>query len=184
MFRFVAIISTFIIILISCSKTSDIENSYNSLIGSEICIPFNDFELVSYGAKCDSTFKNWTYVSYVGFNECTPCNMSNVNQWNRIQEIFDKHSLNLKIVLIFSPSKYIKDGIIKNYRQSNCTREIYIDTIGSFMKKNVQVPENSIFHTMLLDSLNRVVLIGNLTRTYKVRELLCSYVDSISKCEK
>lgn len=165
----------------SCTNKSRIENDYKNLVGSEIKIPYDSFDVVSYGLINDDRHKEWTFVSYVDSVECTPCHMSHVNQWERVQELFKKTGNGLRVVLIYCPRKQMVEDIKKNYRQSECSYVIYLDTMRRFMGNNPQIPENSKMHTMLLDSTGHVVFVGDPTRNVKVKELLQTYINSVRK---
>lgn len=116
----------------SCTNKSRIENDYKNLVGSEIKIPYDSFDVVSYGLINDDRHKEWTFVSYVDSVECTPCHMSHVNQWERVQELFKKTGNGLRVVLIYCPRKQMVEDIKKNYRQSECSYVIYLDTMRRF----------------------------------------------------
>lgn len=166
--------------LASCSNNK-IKNDYKNLVGSEINIPYDSFDVVNYGLINNQEHKEWTFVSYVDSVECTPCHMSHVNQWEHVQELFKKAGYNLRVVLIYCPPKQMVENIKKNYRQSGCSYVIYLDPMRRFLSCNPHIPENSKMHTMLLDSTGHVVIIGDPTLNIKVKELLHTYINSIKK---
>lgn len=57
--------------LASCSNNK-IKNDYKNLVGSEINIPYDSFDVVNYGLINNQEHKEWTFVSYVDSVECTP----------------------------------------------------------------------------------------------------------------
>ena len=165
-------------LLASCGNNEMREN-FCSLLGSEVEIPCDEFEMVSYGAKAQQTNCNWTYVSYVDSAECTPCHMSSVGLWTMVKDIFTERESPVSVILIYSPKKHIVDDVRRNYRLSNCPLEVYLDTTAVFLKRNPQIPSDRNMHTMLLNSSRQVVLVGDPTQNSKVEELLCAYLDSV-----
>lgn len=157
--------------MLSCGNGKGVEDDYKSLIGKEIEIPYEKFVPMSSEASAEASCK-WTYVSFIDSLECTPCHMSSVHNWDRIQDVFEEKGTDVKIVLVYCPRMSTVERMTENYNISGCKRTVYIDLKADFLKCNPQIPENRKMHTVLLDSLNRVVLIGDPTRNRKIEEML------------
>ena len=46
---------------------------------------------------------------------------------------------------------------------------VHVDTAGVFIRENPHIPREAVYHTFLLDKDNRVVLVGNPSRSEKIK---------------
>lgn len=162
--------------LFSCGNADGIEDDYEKLIGSEISIPYEAFKTIPCRMTSEQRKPRWTYVSFVDSLVCTPCHMSTVGKWDRIHDLFKKAETDVQITLMYCPRASCMEGLTENYMVSGCTRVVYIDSCARFLKDNPQVPQNRKMHTLLLDSTNHVVLIGDPTRNEKIERLMCEII--------
>lgn len=108
-------------------------------------------------------------VVFSDSSECSTCALNNLSEWNVLLDFEKKKKVQL--VFIFSPKKDKLDSVIKTYLSSDLEHSILIDTCGTFLKKNQHIPEETIFHTFVLDSKGNVILVGNPLKNPKVQEL-------------
>lgn len=107
-------------------------------------------------------------VVYIDSNDCFSC-ILDINAWKLFEKrILKRTNQNIEISFIVSP---IYKNTIKDIRFIN-SYNIYIDN-GYNFKKTYRLPDNFIYRTFLLDSLNRVTIIGNPLFNSKIEELIC-----------
>ena len=58
---------------------------------------------------------------------------------------------------------------------------VYLDTCNAFLQANPHVPENTLFHTFVLDEKDKVVLIGDPFKNKKMERLLLKVIEQESK---
>ena len=94
-------------------------------------------------------------------------------------------SRNVSFIFIFETKssqkndfEYSVDNIGENNNVTIC-----IDTLGIFKKDNPVLPQESYFHTFLLDSTNNIILVGNPLNNLKIKSLYfeCINDDKVSK---
>ena len=54
---------------------------------------------------------------------------------------------------------------------------VHVDTAGIFIRENPHIPREAVYHTFLLDKDNRVVLVGNPSRSEKIKEMFWQIVE-------
>lgn len=155
-------------IFISCKKSE--KETVACLIkewaGKEILYPQN-MHFVSLENDTNYLYKKeYKIVTYVDSIGCTACKLQ-FEQWKHFITLLD--SINNSSVLFFICPKNRKEI---NYflKKDNFTHPVCIDEKDSFNILN-KFPDEMMFQTFLLDSLNKVLAIGNPIHSPKVKEL-------------
>lgn len=115
----------------------------------------------------DSTLKSnenhhkapFRMVVYTSPKECSTCALNNLSEWSVLFDL-EKDS-KLEFVFILCPGKRNINHVVDTYLSSGLDHAVLIDTCGIFLKRNPHIPEEAIFHTLLLDSDRHAVLVGN-----------------------
>lgn len=166
----IVIIST---VIASCSNDIIIKEKLETLYSSPVVFPNSSMLHVNHHASINnkegSVKAKYKLLVYNGVGECSTCAMGKMSEWNAFLNLEKEGLINL--VFIFSPSKTEKDELITAYYSSGLEHSILIDTCGVFPRQNPQIPQEEIFHTLMLDSAGNVVLVGNPLRNGKIKEL-------------
>ena len=127
------------------------------MLGKEIKFPSNLQSLTNDGPLASRRDSNAILIYYYDGNECTSCNIANLNNIINIYQ-----SPNLSIIPIFSindDEHYLNLTPLLN---NNYIKTIsYIDINKDFIRKNSFIPKDSKFHTFLLNKQNKIVYVGN-----------------------
>lgn len=156
------------------SRDSILKEKLNELLTSHVVVSTSNMLCVDNSATNDNnqggiTQARYKLLIYNGPDDCSTCAMSKMSEWNALLNLEREGALN--IIFIFSPSKAEKEDLIKSYRSSGLEHPILIDTCGVFSIKNPHIPQEKVFHTLLLDSEDHVVLVGNPLRNDKIKKL-------------
>lgn len=118
-------------------------------------------------------------VMYLDTASCSSCVINKIGQYDSFYKK-SKESKG-KFILIFVMSVPQKEfSTIKNYIISkNFEYPIYFDNENKFRKKNDFIPDNSRFHSFLLDESNRITLVGNPIVSDSMWELYTKTIDDL-----
>lgn len=153
------------------SCKSDFEKAYDSLNNSKIVIPSN----MSVTCEGKDTIINniwkseFKLVVYKDSMSCTPCFIETLPQWENILNKYD--SKKLSILFILSPTKTKENDLRLLLQFSDFKYPVILDFEKSFRSANLQIPENKLFHTFLLDKNNKVVLVGDPLNNIEINNL-------------
>ena len=112
--------------------------------------------------------REYNLIVYIDSNDCFSCILDQ-NAWQLFKKrVYKRTKEDVNISFIISP---IYENIIKNI-EHNDLFNIYIDTNYKFKNTN-KLPNNFMYRTFLLDSLNRITIIGNPLFNSKIEELIC-----------
>ena len=148
-------------------------NDIQLLVGKEIKLPENLTCQID-GRDTSQVFtdeNSYRLLIYNNSKGCSPCKMKDLIDWRELilaaDSIFPTGKV--KFIHIFNVSERMGnlDADLKAYKFNF---PVYYDMHGDFEKIN-PLPENEVFHTMLLDKHNRVVLAGSPIRNQKMWEL-------------
>jgi len=110
---------------------------------------------------------------------CYPC-IYELKIWTNFIERVYKNCINCELQFYFYIACNDTNTFnIINNNEIGFNHPIMFDTKNDFHKLN-KLNENYLFHTMLLDSLNRVILIGSPIMNEKLQELYISEIISIN----
>ena len=163
-----------ILLLAYCCSVKSEKTEYESIIeewiGKKIVLP-----RLSNQFKYDEKVKVVTKIN----GNCFQC-ISRLELWSRFIDEIEKNCENCNVQYYFyisgadtSAFKTMNDSIIQfNY-------PVILDQNNTFYKLN-KLHENSLYHTMLLDSLDKVLLIGTPIMNKKLQAL---YIDEIVRID-
>lgn len=106
-------------------------------------------------------------LSYTDTSGCTECNMK-LYDWTRLKQKTD--SLGLDVSYIFVAWVNIYEELETLQAINKCDIPFFYDRTGKMQQLN-RFPERRSFRSFLLDSANRVVLIGNPVDSKAIQEL-------------
>ena len=79
---------------------------------------------------------------------------------------------NVQFLFVLAPHKKEDVPYLQFYIEKvKVNAPVYIDEKYIFLEENPFIPKESLFHTLLLDSLDRVVLVGNPIRNSSIEQM-------------
>ena len=176
-----ALIVVFITIgIFACtdSRTKQIRSFLKNKKGESICMP-DSFNVKSLGE--DSIFSFSVSKEFVNFpklrivtsinGDCHAC----VNQLKEWKSIINKFSKRKVRFLFFVYAENYSRFELMNEREINFEYPVVYDYSNAYTLKN-EIPDNYLLNTMLIDSLGKIILVGNLLKS---KEILKLYEDAI-----
>lgn len=169
---------------ISCKpmnkQQKEILSILDEWIGKTILMP-NSYKLYPYiqNYNFDSLYYNADFkiLNYIDSLECISCNLR-LKDWNILMKSFSENrSKEVTALFVFSPKNIIRmKEVIPLVKRNAMTFPIIIDSLDSFNSLN-RFPNNSRFHTFLLDKNNQILAVGNPVANARIKEL---YLDIIN----
>ena len=159
--------------IISCGRMKDVRQ-LQRMYGKEI-----DLSILSLSSQ---SLRGPKIIVFYGRDECSQCQLGQISDWNEIILQLDSTRLSVPIYFIIAPSekdiskirRMVEDLKLHHY-------QIKIDSTNQFIRQNVIIPSDALFHTFLLDEQNRIIVVGNPLFNDKLWNLYYSEIQRI--CE-
>lgn len=167
----IALISCFAL-AVSCNN-APIDKIVQSMMGQEVIIP-TTLTLYSKNTELDATNNEFLtkLIVYLDSTECSSCAFNSMYIWEKLL-IYSKTSKNkLDIIFIAAPKEEDTTHVVNSIISNNDDCPIYLDKHHDFSKTNSFIPKDNKFHTFLLDKNNKIIMIGNPTKSDKLFQLL------------
>ena len=170
----------FIVSLIcSCNKSYSIRKKIKTMQTHIVNIDLNDNLTVSDKCtyKCSDVLNSrYKYIVYYDSLTCKPCHLDELEQWTELLSDFDVKEISCLFVLSIQKGRI--DSYKEYYDELQVKYPVFFDVNNSFLKHNPHIPEESMFHTFLLDGNNNVILVGNPLYNEDIKKL---FLDIINK---
>ena len=117
-----------------------------------------------------------TIVNVIDQYGCSGCRMSELARAEVLYEqMFESGSVR-SMYIISAASERIEDvtSLLKKYHLRNT---IYLDTCNAFLKANPHIPDNTLFHTFVLNDCDSVVMVGDPFKNEKMEALFLKVLD-------
>lgn len=164
-----------LMIMSSCSR-SKLEEDINRLMGKKIFVPYDS--LLNYRdvnvAYLDSC--QYRYVVYFDSTVCSSCTLKNMYYWEVLRDSIATLGKRVDLVFIYSPSREETGKFLNDLRHAREELISFVDTTGCFIRKNSFIPENSNIHAFLLDSNNRIIMVGNAQNNPAIEKLFFNII--------
>lgn len=137
--------------------------SPKDMLNRELHLPnIDSLEILYY--KADSIIamhgNNPKIVSYYNLAGCMSCRLKELRNWRcRIMEFVHLNFSNVDFIFIFRVG-CDNEYFMEEFRQTGFDHTVLLDPDGEFERLN-ELPKDSRYHTFLLDSSNRIILIGS-----------------------
>ena len=107
---------------------------------------------------------------YYSAEGCTPCKLKELMQWRPMIEELAEDSA-VRFVFILNPAHTTERELEMTLYGMRFAHPVFYDRASGFEAANPELPQNPVFHTFLLDSANRVMLVGSPVGNAKMWEL-------------
>lgn len=172
------ILCVFLYSITSCNFITKLKIYYNIKYwqNKSLIIP-NNLDVKVQGKNSYSTlsqFSNYRILNYIDTSTCISCELK-LREWQLLKNEID--SLNIKVDIVFVVWSQNYDNLEKLQKINKCIIPCIYDYQNEIALIN-NFSAQSDFHTFLLDSFNRVLLIGNPITNKQIRKL---YIKKISQ---
>ncbi len=173
------IISFLICFLFSCKK-SNLENVAIQIYKEKLSVPENKMICLNCKEKeipkmiSDSDIK---VVRYLKSSECTQCAMTLAGSF---ECKYDK----ITFVYVVEVDKSRLNDISIEMEQYKLSGEVFMDTCNAFLTTNPQIPDNEMFHTLVINKEGKVLMVGNIFQNKKMEALFKKVIANERKKHK
>lgn len=175
----IAIVTVFFII--GCRGAYKKDANLELLMSSPIYLPLSEMEKFNNNSLEDNQEATlYKLIHFVDTQSCSICELKALYQWD---DLLIKNNIDKLVQLchIIEVGNHNREDLMKAISETYFQGEVYLDSLGVFLKHNTNIPSNRLYHTFLLDKNNNVVLVGNpLNNTY-IEELLVKIVDNMNR---
>ena len=160
----------------SCTNRAISKHEYELLKNSTVEIPEKGW---FYGAcrlnNIEKLLKGrYRFLVFKDSALCSPCYIKSLGEWESFLSEFKDGDIDLVFVLQPKKREIISAKSVLSNRKYKFP--IYLDTTGIFLRMNKHIPQNEIFHSMLLDKKNKVLVIGNPLKNKEVNKIIIKEV--------
>ena len=171
--RAILYVLCFFLSIVSCSQSEQKELVITLLQewqGKRIVIPDSMYTIQGNRYFVDTALYRYRILNYVDSVGCLSCNLK-LQEWNMLSKEFQDKNCQVIPLFVFYPGNVAKIREIRTLAKNNKTDfPIIIDTLNVINRLN-KFPEDTRFHTYLLDKDNKVLAIGNPVLNPAVKEL-------------
>ncbi len=167
-------------VLISCSQGKKIERKIAKMCEEPIQVDTkgmlvcNISDSALYNADCKSKLK---MVVWADSSECSQCYIRHLDMWKGFVDIERENPSGIQYYFILETVPDKLEKMITMIEDTQLDHSIYIDTAQYFRQHNPNIPSDVMFHTFLLDSDNKVILVGNPTKNKSIYNLFNKILD-------
>lgn len=145
-----------------CSRNLD-KQLFVDLCESKVRIP-TEMQVIKDGSLQNMSVEDLSnsvkLVLYYSSAECTSCVAGHFYELEWAFELYPKNKF-FKPIVIMNPSENNYNDVVKLLRARPSIYPVYIDKINAFQSLNPHIPNDTRFHTLLLDKYDNVILIGD-----------------------
>ena len=169
--------------IIGCRGVHNRDTDLELVISSHIHLPLSEMEKFYNNRLIDNQESTlYKLVHYVDTKSCSICELKALYQWDDLL-INNNLKKYVRVYCIIDMRTQNREDLINALNETYFSQDVYLDTLGVFLKHNDNIPSNQLYHTFFLDKNDNVVLVGNpLNNTY-VEELLVKTVDNMNRNE-
>lgn len=109
----------------------------------------------------------YKYLIFVDSASCSSCTIKQLPRWLNVVNYATKYPENLSLYFVFESKKEFIEYNRESLLRADIYYPLYLDTATYFRKTNPKIVDNRVNHLML-DSLNRIVLIGDILKDKNV----------------
>lgn len=111
----------------------------------------------------------FNYVHYVDSSQCSPCALDRMYYWNKLVDEYSKKGINF--VFIIEPKKEQLEDVHLSIESSGLRNPVYVDSLYAFKKQNPFLPEEQMYHSLLLNKNGKIVLVGNPMENENIKQI-------------
>lgn len=161
--------------MLACQSSDSNLEIANKLLKSNIYLPIDSMEVFLHENYPESKNKNDKVILYLDSTRCSSCELRTLTEWQSfVQLLRQEEGIELDIIWILSPSKKDYDTLKSSLKTIKPSFPVYIDIDNNFIRKNPQIPSDHLYHTLIINNDNHVILIGNIMKNKRLLNLFLS----------
>lgn len=156
--------------LVSCSNQNQtINEEIRSVYGEIVEIPVTEMIRMNEN-KSNFNHCKYHFLVYQDEESCSDCALSHYSEWEEVLSDFLQIKESVDLTIIWE-GNHLEEDIREGLCSTDYSRCIYWDSTYIFKKRNPKLSCHSYMHTLLLDSLNQIILVGNPILNPRIRQL-------------
>ena len=166
---------------VSCTGKKDFKDGIVQLQSRPVSLSldkmrcmWNGKDTVVSEERYDTDFK---LVVYSDTAACSSCGLKTMYLWDDLIHALESYGKSVSLCFIFMPLQKDLEEFYFTMRTMAPLLPVHVDTAGIFIRENPHIPREAVYHTFLLDKDNRVVLVGNPSRSEKIKEMFWQIVE-------
>lgn len=163
-------------LFISCHRVGSLAEILREMESKPVKLEFGDFPCCINGVDTvgyELERSKYRLVVFIDSAECNSCRLSHLEEWNDWIELADRNGGDFSMAFLLQPRAEETSSILIKMRWASKVYNgipLYVDKEAEFLKRNFRREIPTLMHTMLLDSNNMVVYVGDPTRNEHVSE--------------
>lgn len=167
----IGLFTAFIILASGCERQR-VKSNLQKMENEAIVFPDNMI-CIKYGEDVEPIIPPYpaTLVIYADSTECSKCRISNYYQYLDLMA----HGIETgeySVMFLISPSQCDRDSLSEHICMLGLDYPVYIDYYNKFLELNVHVPKDPRFHTFMIDSQGKILLVGDPVANPEIMSLI------------
>lgn len=166
------IVSLLMSILQSCN---DVKSNISDMYSKQIHWDVNEMERYIhqyFKAYRDSgQSKDYHLIVYSDSLECMSCMTNKLHGWDKLINYVDSASKNVDFIFVFSPMKQELNNLKVALEMQRFRYPVYIDINHDFSMNNSFIPDESLYHTFLVDKDFKIRIVGDPRRNSQLMDM-------------
>ncbi len=160
-------------IIFSCTNRNRIiEQTLSNIVNRELKIDYNNMDLINPKTNgIDLSKSQLIWVVFFHRDYCKSCFLKDLKKWGAFRD--DYH--HMSIVGIISGEVHDPQRVKDEICEMNLDIPVYLDKNDIFIKENKQIPEDKMYHTLLLDESNMVKMVGNPVLSQEIKKMFDNF---------
>lgn len=177
--------------LVACESSNDrIKRNIEEMSSNPITIPFEKMKCMTSDSLLEKS--PWKYakiklVHYIDSMQCSTCYLQKIMKKDKtifhLEKETDNEFFNIFIVDPRSNKSSIT-ALMAQYSNKEIPTTLFVDTAHVFIDINSTIPEETMYHTFLLDEKNNVIFVGNPLVSKEMKEKVCHIINKRLKQTK
>lgn len=118
-----------------------------------------------------SLSRDYHLIVYSDSMECMSCMTNKLHSWDKLINYVDSTSKNVDFIFVFSPMKSELNNLKVALEMQRFRYPVYIDINHVFSMNNSFIPDESLYHTFLVDKHFQIRIVGDPRRNPKLMDM-------------
>lgn len=165
-------------LLISCGERAGIRKQLTEFRQTQVVIP-NDMEVCNGGTIDMADIAGLAPMKMIVYYDSTECSACRIVHLLDLEPLYDmaRGDGRFDVLTVFSPKQEELEEVRVQLIVQNVPFPVYVDTFGSFARRNGAIPKETLFHNFMIDGEGRPVFVGNPANSGRVRNILLDVLD-------
>lgn len=178
---FIIIKIVFVFLLSGCKDSqSEIANTISKMQASRVSIPFDKMSCWindSLQNYCPWEQAKLKLVVYTDSFACSQCTFKKMYLWKDFVRMEKKYNNKFYIFFIIQSGSNSTSALSSYFHYTELNHPMYIDSTNIFKKENPNIPSEEMFHVILLDENDSIILVGNPLFNTQIEDMLIKQVN-------